>query len=264
MTALFDSHAHLADAAFADDLDQLLERARAAGVHGGMMIGADLATSARAVELSRAAPGWFAAVGVHPHDCGAFAQAAGAAQALDELRALARDPQVRAIGETGLDFHHAHQPAAVQERAFRAHCRLAADLQLPLVVHQRNSLADVERVLAQELGAAGGVMHSFTGSADDARRFAALGLHVSISGIVTFARADDVRAMAAAVPAARLLVETDAPYLAPAPRRGRRNEPAYLPHTLAVLAALRGVSISSLQALTVHNAQSLFRCAPIP
>jgi len=171
---------------------------------------------------------------------------------------------VRAIGETGLDFYREHQPPALQERVFRAHCRLAAELDLPVVVHQRDSLHDVERVLAEELGPAGGVMHSFTGPPESVARFVGLGLHISISGIVTFKRADELRETVAAVPAHRLLIETDAPYLAPTPMRGRRNEPAYLPHTAAVVAAIRNVSVSSLYATTTQNARELFRCAPLP
>ena len=198
-------------------------------------------------------------MGVHPHDCGGFD-----ATTVQALRDLAGAANVRAIGETGLDFYRNHQPQALQEHAFRAHCRLAAELDLPVVVHQRESLDAVEAVLREELGPAGGVMHSFTGPPETVQRFVDLGLHVSFSGIVTFKNADDVRASAAEVPSERLLIETDAPYLAPTPMRGRRNEPAYLPHTAAVVAAMRNVSVSSLCATTTHNARELFRCVPPP
>ena len=139
---------------------------------------------------------------------------------------------------------------------------MATELDLPVVVHQRDSLDDVERMLAAELGPAGGVMHSFTGPPESVSRFVDLGLHISISGIVTFKRADEMRETAAAIPAERLLIETDAPYLAPTPMRGRRNEPAYLRHTAAVVAAVRNVSVSSLHATITRNAHELFRCAP--
>ena len=198
-------------------------------------------------------------MGVHPHDCGGFD-----ATTVQALRDLAGAANVRAIGETGLDFYRNHQPQALQEHAFRAHCRLAAELDLPVVVHQRESLDAVEGVLREELGPAGGVMHSFTGPPETVQRFVDLGLHISFSGIVTFKNADDVRASAAEVPSERLLIETDAPYLAPTPMRGRRNEPAYLPHTAAVVAAMRNVSVSSLCATTTHNARELFRCVPPP
>ena len=186
------------------------------------------------------------------------------ATTVQSLRDLAGAANVRAIGETGLDFYRNHQPKALQEHAFRAHCRLAAELDLPVVVHQRESLDAVEAVLREELGPAGGVMHSFTGPPETVQRFVDLGLHISFSGIVTFKNADDVRASAAEVPSRRLLIETDAPYLAPMPMRGRRNEPAYLPHTAAVVAAIRNVSVSSLCATTTHNARELFRCVPPP
>ncbi len=223
------------------------------------MVATDLATSERAIAIGRDFPGWYATVGVHPHDCGGFD-----ATTVQALRDLAGDATVRAIGETGLDFYREHQPRALQERAFRSHCQLAADLDLPIVIHQRESMDAVERVLREALGPAGGVMHSFTGPPESVGRFTDLGLHISISGIVTFKRADELRETAAAVPADRLLIETDAPYLAPTPMRGRRNEPAYLPHTAAVVAAVRNVSVSSLCATTTQNARELFRCAPLP
>lgn len=224
-----------------------------------LVVATDLATSERAIAIGRDFPGWYATVGVHPHDCGGFD-----ATTVEALRDVAQDANVRAIGETGLDFYRDHQPRALQERTFRAHCRLATELDLPVVVHQRESLDAVERVLREELGPAGGVMHSFTGPPESVGRFIDLGLHISISGIVTFKRADELRETAAAVPADRLLIETDAPYLAPTPKRGRRNEPAYLPRTAAVVAAIRSVSVSSLCATTTHNARELFRCAPPP
>lgn len=235
------------------------ERARACDVDEVLVVATDLSTSARAIAMCQDFAGWFATVGIHPHDCQGFDVTTVAA-----LRELASDSRAKAIGESGLDFFRNHQPRALQERAFRAHCRLAADLDLPIVVHQRDSLDAVERVLREELGPAGGVMHSFTGPPESVARFVDLGLHISISGIVTFKRADDVRATAAAVPTDRLLIETDAPYLAPTPMRGRRNEPAYLAHTAAVVAAVRNVSVSSLRATTTHNAREFFRCAPPP
>ena len=224
-----------------------------------LVVATDLDTSGKALARCRDFAGWYAAVGVHPHDCDDFD-----VTTVEALRALAQDDHVKAIGESGLDFYRDHQPRALQERAFRAHCRLAADLDLPIVIHQRDSLDAVERILREELGPAGGVMHSFTGPPAAVQRFLDLGLHISFSGIVTFRKAEDVRAAAAMVPSERLLIETDAPYLAPTPMRGRRNEPAYLPHTAAAVATIRNVSVSSLCATTTHNARELFRCAPPP
>jgi TatD DNase family protein len=223
------------------------------------MVATDLGTSERVIELSGMFAGWHATVGVHPHDCEGFDEAT-----IDALRSLAADERVKAIGESGLDFYRDYQPRALQERALRAQCQLAKELDMPIVIHQRESLDAVEHVLREELGPAGGVMHSFTGPAEAVPRFVDLGLHISFSGIVTFKKADDVRAAAMAVPSDRLLIETDAPYLAPTPMRGRRNEPAFLPHTAAIVAAIRNVSVSSLCATTTHNARELFRCAPPP
>ena len=208
----------------------------------------------RAIEICRSIDGWRAAVGVHPHECAHFDTAT-----LEELKVMAEDVQVCAIGEIGLDFYRDNQSAELQEYVFRAQCRLASAMSLPVVVHQRESMMLVEQVLATELGSAGGVMHSFTGDVDAARRFLNLGLHVSISGIVTFKNADTVGAMAEVIPNDRLMIETDSPYLAPVPKRGGRNEPSYLLHTAEEVARRRGVSVSSLQVTTWQNARGLFR-----
>jgi TatD DNase family protein len=189
---------------------------------------------------------------VHPHECAEFDDAD-----VKELRRLAAHPNVRAIGETGLDFHRWHVPRDAQEAAFAAQCDLAAELRLPVVVHARDSLDAIALVLeAHPIPA--GVMHSFTGGPSAAGRFLDLGLHISLSGIVTFKNAEDVRATAAALPQDRLMLETDAPFLAPAPQRGRRNEPALLVHTAAQVAASRGISVPSVSAFTTRNAQAVF------
>ena len=216
-----------------------------------LVVATDLATSRRAIQLAQHFEGWLVAVGVHPHDCAGFDGAT-----LTALRRLAEHPKVAAIGETGLDFQRQHQPREAQERAFVAQCELAAELGLPVVVHSRESLSAIAAVLGRHLGA-GGIMHSFTGTPDEAQRFADLGVYVSISGIVTFANAAAVRATAAAVPQDRLLLETDAPYLAPVPLRGRRNEPAHLAHTAAAVAASRGISVPSLATCTTCNARTV-------
>ena len=196
--------------------------------------------------------GGFAAIGVHPHECGEFADAD-----VKELRRLAAHPCVRAIGETGLDFHHSHVARKPQEVAFAAQCDLAAELRLPVIVHARDAL-DAIAVVLEAHPTPAGVMHSFTGEPSAAVRFLDLGLHVSLSGIVTFKNAEEVRATAAALPGDRLLLETDAPFLAPAPRRGRRNEPSLLVHTAALVAASRGISVPSVSARTTRNAQAVF------
>lgn len=230
----------------------------AAGVSQALVVATDLATSRRAIELSERFDGWLAAVGVHPHDCAGFG-----ATTLAALRSLAAHPKVVAVGETGLDFHRRCQPREVQRRAFAAQCELAAELGLPVVVHSRESLDAIAAILERHLGA-GGIMHSFTGTPDEAQRFVELGLYVSISGIATFRQAGAVPATAAVVPLDHLLLETDAPYLAPVPLRGRRNEPAHLVHTVAAVAARRGLPVPSLVTRTTRNARTVLGVIGFP
>ena len=225
-----DSHCHLQAL---DDADGAIERARAAGVERIVCVGTDLETSREAVELAGRHADVVATVGLHPHD----------ASDLDaqwpELEALAAHDAVVAVGETGLDFHYLHSPADVQETAFRAQIELATRLGRALVVHSREAWDDTFRVLAAEGAPDRTVLHCFTGGPDEARRALDVGAYVSFSGIVTFKTADDVRAAAALVPDDRLLVETDAPYLAPVPHRGRENEPAWVVAVGEAVAAAR-------------------------
>ncbi len=227
-------------------------RATDAGVGQAVVVATDLATTERAIALSERFPGWHATAGVHPHDSDGFDDATAI-----KLRGLARHPHVVAIGETGLDFYRRRQPIDVQQRAFEAHCRIALEIGLPIVIHSRESLDAIAGVLTRFAGLSG-VMHSFTGGPDQAARFLDLGMHVSMSGIVTFRGADDVRATAALIPGDRLLLETDAPYLSPAPLRGRRNEPSHLVHTASAVATARGISVPSLTSLTTRNGRTLF------
>lgn len=227
-------------------------RATDAGVGQVVVVATDLTTTERAIALSERFPRWHATAGVHPHDSDGFDDATA-----DHLRSLGRHPHVVAIGETGLDFHRRRQTIDVQQWAFEAQCRIALEIGLPIVIHSRESLDAIAGVLTRFPGLSG-VMHSFTGGPDEAIQFLDLGLHVSISGIATFRGADDVRATAAAIPDDRLMLETDAPYLSPAPVRGCRNEPAHLVHTASVVATARGISVPSLTSLTTYNARTLF------
>jgi len=257
MDAILDAHCHLADPRLYPDLDGALKRAADAAVGMIVAVGAidTIETDRLTVEIAGQYPHIFAAVGVHPHnaiDCDERRIAA--------LAALARSPKVVAIGETGLDFHYLHSPADAQERAFRRHLDLARALDRPVMVHCR----DAERRLCEivreaGLPPAGGMIHCFTGDADAARDLVELGFYVSFSGILTFKKAQALRAAAIVVPEDRLLIETDAPYLAPEPYRGKRNEPAYVRRTFETMAALRGADPSALAARICANAVKLFR-----
>ena len=257
MDTILDAHCHLADPRLYPDLDGALARAADAGVGTIVAVGAidTIETDRLTVEIAERHPRVFAAVGVHPHnavDCDEPRIAA--------LAALARSPKVVAIGETGLDFHYMHSPADAQERALRRHLELARVLDRPVMIHCR----DAERRLCEivretGLPPAGGMIHCFTGDADAAREFVELGFYVSFSGILTFRKADALRAAARLVPEDRLLIETDAPYLAPEPYRGRSNEPAYVRRTFEAMVALRGADASALAARLCDNAARLVR-----
>ena len=241
---MIDSHCHLADEAFDGDLEQVVERAQGAGV-GAALSMVDPTSEAEARRAARAADLWPAlrfAVGVHPHQAAAFAE--DPARVEEVVRqALAATARVAAIGEIGLDYHYDLAPRPVQREVFARQLRLARGLGRPVVIHTREADDDTIDVLRAEGGGAlAGVLHCFTGDAAFARRGLDLGLHVSFSGIITFRNADTVRAAAASVPADRLLAETDAPYLAPTPHRGKRNEPAWVERVVETLAEVRGSS----------------------
>jgi TatD DNase family protein len=254
---LIDSHCHLDMNEFDDDRASVLARAAAAGVGTMVTIGAGgpLECNERAVALAAAHPRVFATVGVHPHEAAIVTE-----PVLDAVAGWARHPKVVAIGETGLDYYYDNSPRDRQRAAFARFIQLARSLRLPIVVHLRDADGDAADILrAESAHDVGGVIHCFSGDARSARTFLDLGLHISFSGIVTFKTADAVREAARIVPADRLLVETDAPFLAPTPHRGRRNEPALVTHTAAVLAAVRGESLATVSANTRRNTERLFR-----
>ena len=253
---LIDSHAHLDDSRFAADLPAVLDRAAAAGVERILTIGIDRATSEAAVALADRFPMLAAVVGIQPNHVAEAAPEDWAAVA-----DLAAGSRVVAVGETGLDRYWDRAPFELQEESFRRHLDLARRLDRPVVIHCREAEADVVRVLREEFDRRGpvrGVMHSFTGDAATAAACLELGLHVSFAGMLTYKSAADLRAVARGIPLDRLLVETDSPYLAPEPVRGRRNEPAFVAHNAACLAGLMGVSVEELAAATTQNARRLF------
>jgi TatD DNase family protein len=260
-TAVIDSHCHLEGEAFAADRDAMLARAAAAGVAAMITVGASgpMECNRQAVALAAAHATVFATVGTHPHDARTVSD-----DGLAEIARLAGAPKVVAIGETGLDYHYDHSPRPQQQAAFRRFVQLARQLGRPLVVHLRAADDDALAILHEEHAAeVGGVIHCFASDAAAARRFLDLGFHLSFSGIVTFKGADAVRAAARVTPADRLLVETDAPFLAPVPHRGRRNEPALVVQTAAVLAEVRGERLASLAGRTTENACRLFGILPV-
>jgi TatD DNase family protein len=255
---LVDSHAHLDFEDYQQDLDAVLERARAAGVERIVLVGLWRGPGqfGNALALAGRDPARFAAVvGVHPHDCARVPEEDWAA-----LERLARDPRAVAVGETGLDFHYDHSPRPVQEASFRRSIALARAVGKPVVVHVREADEACARVLGEEgVPAAGGVIHCFTGDAARARAYLDLGLYLSVAGVVTFRTADDLRDAVRQVPRDRLLVETDCPFLAPVPHRGRRNEPAFVARTAEKVAEVWGVSVEEVGELTTENARRLFR-----
>ena len=254
MAAFIDSHVHLADPAFDDDRDAVIERARLTGARALVCIGESIPAARRAAAIARAHPGWIAfTAGVHPHDAADF----DAARDLPALRALV-DDGAAALGECGLDYHSDHSPRDAQLAAFEAQLDLAAETGRPLVVHTRAAVDDTRR-LVREAGARGiaGVLHCFTGPRELAETALDAGWHLSFSGVITFKRWDD-DALLRLPPAERLLVESDAPYLAPVPHRGRRNEPAWVSFTLARLAAARGVPAATLGDIVTANAIRFF------
>jgi TatD DNase family protein len=253
---MIDSHCHIDSSDFEADRAAVIARARAAGVARMICIGAgrDLGAARASLALAGGEADVYATVGIHPHDVAAMTETDWA-----ELGTLARLPRVVGIGETGLDYHYEHSPRDVQRDAFRRFVGLARTTRQPVISHVRDAHVDAARILGDE-GAAevGGVIHCFTGAIEDARRYLDLGLFLSFSGILTFKNAGAIRDAAAFAPADRILVETDAPYLAPIPHRGRRNEPAFVVHTLETLAVLRGISRDDADAITSQNAHRLF------
>lgn len=253
---LIDTHAHLDEQSFEDDLEDVLARAGAAGIKSILTIGVTLATSEAAVKLAQKFPQLHAVVGIQPN----YVAEVGPGD-FDQIAELATQPRVVGIGETGLDRYWDHAPIDLQEEYFVRHVELARALELPFVVHCRDAEEDVVRVLSAcakgEL--LRGVMHSFCGSQHVAEQCLELGMHISFAGMVTFKKNDDLRAVAKAIPIDRLLVETDSPYLAPVPLRGKRNEPAHVVHTARCLADLHGLTLEEFSLKVTGNAQALFR-----
>jgi len=253
--AVVDSHCHIDMPQFDADRDAVVERARQAGVEAMLLVGGVDAEHGhrRALRVAEQL-GFPASAGVHPHEARLASEAV-----YDELKGLAGDRRIVAIGEIGLDFHYDHSPRPAQRQAFRRQLRLAREVGLPVIVHTRDADAETAALLEEE-GAAdtGGVIHCFTGGHELARRALALGFFVSFSGIVAFPRAELIQEVARTVPLDRLLVETDAPFLAPPPHRGKRNEPAFVVDVARKVAAVRGMAVEAVGAAARANFERLF------
>lgn len=256
-----DSHCHLDFDAFDEDRDEVVARARAAGVGTMLTIGTRLSRFSEVRAIAERDPGIWCSVGVHPHHV-----AEEPAATADGLAALAAHPKVVGIGETGLDYHYENSPRGLQRDSLRIHAAAARRAGLPLIVHNRDSDGDMAEILEDETarGPFPGVLHCFSSGRELAERALALGFYLSLSGIVTFRNAGALRGIVADLPSERVLVETDAPFLAPAPNRGRRNEPAFVVHTAAEVARLKGMTIEEISTTSTENFFRLFRKAGRP
>jgi len=261
LSILIDSHCHLDFPDFADDVGAIVERAAAARIARMVSISTRMRQFAKLLAIAEQFPNVCISVGTHPHN---------AHQELDvtveDLVERSRHPKVVAIGEAGLDYHYDYSPREAQETGFRRHIAAARETRLPLVIHAREADADIGRILEEETGkgAFPAVLHCFTAGRALALRAIDLGLYISFTGILTFKKSDDLRAIAAELPANRILVETDAPYLAPGKFRGKRNEPSYVTETARVLAATRGVTFDEIARQTTENFFRLFNKVPPP
>jgi TatD DNase family protein len=257
---LVDSHCHLDFPDFADELDAVIGRARAAGIAKMVTISTRVRRHAALLAIAGRFPEVYCSIGTHPHYAHEEADIS-----LAELVAASRGDKVVAIGEAGLDYYYDRSPREAQERGFRTHIAAARETGLPLVIHSRDADDDMARILEEETGkgAFAAVLHCFTGGPELARRAVALGLFVSFTGILTFKNSEYLRTIAAELPSDRILVETDAPYLAPGKYRGKRNEPAFVVETAKVLAETRGVSFDAIAEQTTANFYRLFAKVPV-
>lgn len=256
MALWIDTHVHLDDSRYAEDLDQVLARAREAGVHYFIDPGCDGPTTHGALALAERYPGViFPAVGVHPHEAKALTPAL-----YDELAALAARPEVIAVGEVGLDYHYHHSPPEVQRQVFQQFIRLAVAVEKPLIIHTREAWEDtITDMLLEGAPYVGGVIHSFIGPDEQAARFVEMGFFLGINGAATFNGTTDLHEVIKNCPLDRMLLETDGPYLTPVPHRGERNEPAYLPLVAQRIADLRGISVDAVAKALRKNSEICFQ-----
>lgn len=252
---IFDSHTHLNVEQFKDDLQETIDRAYENNVTEMAVVGFDEPTIEKSLELSQEYKNIYSIIGWHPTEAGSYTP-----QVETKLQQLLVTPKVVALGEIGLDYHWMEDPKEVQAKVFRRQLAISREMNLPFSIHTREAMEDTYRILKEEnVHLTGGIMHSFSGDIEWMKRFLDLGLHISLSGVVTFKKATELHEVAKVVPLESLLVETDAPYLAPVPFRGKRNEPAYTRYVVEKIAELRGVSFEEIAEQTTQNAHRLFR-----
>jgi len=258
---MIDTHCHLNFNRFDEDRDEIVARATAAGVKRIIIPAIDIETANQALELSEQYDGVFVAVGIHPNDTADFDESL-----LAQVKNLANHPKVVAIGEIGLDYHWDKSPKEKQFVAFKSQLNLASELELPVIIHNREASEDVMHILedwAQNLPDSinnrPGVLHSFSAPQKIAERVLARGFYLGFTGPITFKKADDLRQIAAIIPNDRILVETDAPFLTPQPYRGKRNEPSYIPYIVEKLAEIKSIGIDEMAVITTENAKRLFQ-----
>ena len=253
---LIDTHAHLDYPHLYDQIDDVLARADEAGIKQIISIGVKLSTADKPKQIAETYDNVWCSIGIHPHE----AENEPLACDINAIRDAANHPKVVAIGEAGLDYFYDNAPRQMQADSLRAQITVARELDLPIIIHSRDADDDMADILEDEYrkGAYKGVLHCFSSGAKLAERALAIGFYVSFSGIVTFKSAAEIQAVAVNVPDDRILVETDAPFLAPVPKRGQKNEPAYTRHTAEFLAELRGITLEALAEITTQNAKNLF------
>jgi TatD DNase family protein len=254
---LIDSHAHIQGPEYLAEIDVVLERARAAGVDKIIVVGGagDMSSNTEAVALAESYADVYATVGMHPHDARDVGE-----DEMQKLAGLVAHPKVIAIGETGLDFYYDHSPREIQKKIFARFIAMALKTGLPLVVHEREAQKEVAALLrAEGEGRVEGVIHCFTGDYTGAREYLDMGFYLSFTGIITFKSADALRDVVRKVPLERMFVETDSPYLAPVPHRGRRNEPAYVRLVAETVAKVKGTSLEQVARVTTENVGRLFK-----
>ncbi len=253
MKQMIDSHAHLDEERFDEDRDEFIKSLKENAISYVINPSSDMETSRRVVELSNKYENIFAAVGIHPHDAEGFKE-----EDLDELRQLSKDERVVAIGEIGLDYYYDNSPRDIQKEVFRKQLELSHELDLPVIIHTRDAMGDTYDILKEFESRVRGVMHCYTGSIEMAEKFMKLGFYISIAGPVTFKNAVNVREMAKQIPLERLLIETDSPYLAPVPNRGKRNDPTNVRYVADMLANLKEIQIDKIIEHSRENTVELF------